>query len=376
MMREKEVARSVRLLLSSLVACMLLLPAAGLAEEGEFLVGGDISALAKIEQHGGVYRDQGVAGDAIRFMSKAGANCYRLRLFVKPTGRGMVVNDLPYTIALAKRIRAADAAFLLNFHYSDTWADPGHQNKPGAWENLTLAELEQQVYTHTRDSVASFYAAGAAPDLVQIGNEITPGMLWPEGKLYGVGDQQRQWQQFAQLLKAGVRGVQDAAGDNQVPRIVLHIDKGGNWAATKFFFDHIEQHKVPYDVIGLSFYPWWHGKMQDAQETMNKTAQTFQKPVLIIETAYPYRPLRMGRGYHAEHMQHPQTPQGQKAFLEELIQMVRDVPDKRGLGVIWWYPESIPVDGLRIWHGGATALFDADGETTPALSAFVKANGS
>ncbi len=361
------------LLWSGIVVAVSLQAARVVAGDGEFLVGGDISALAKIEKHGGVYRDRGVAGDAIQIMRKSGANCFRLRLFVNPTGRGMVVNDLPYTVALAKRIRAAGAALLLDFHYSDTWADPAHQSKPAAWKNLPFAELEQRVYSHTRESLASLYAAGAAPDLVQIGNEVTPGMLWPDGKLYGAGDQERQWQQFAKLLKAGVRGVQDAAAGKDVPRIVLHIDKGASWAATKYFFDRIEKHQVPYDVIGLSYYPWWHGKMQDAQETVNKAAQTFGKQVLVVEAGYPYRPLHMGNQYHAEHMQYPQTPEGQKAFLQELIQIVHAVPEGRGIGVIWWYPESILVKGLRIWHGGSTALFDNAGEPTPALSVFAAA---
>ncbi|MHC4118975.1 MAG: glycosyl hydrolase 53 family protein [Planctomycetota bacterium] len=357
------------------LAVLLVLPtvcgATPSERDGEFFVGGDISALTRIEQVGGVFRDEGKPGDAIEIMSKYGCNCFRLRLFVNPTNKNVVVNDLAYTIALARRIKAAGAKLLLNFHYSDTWADPGHQSKPKAWEDLDFESLERKIYQYTRDCIAAFNEAGVLPDMVQPGNEITPGMLWPDGKLYGAGDPKKQWDKFSRLLKAGIRGVEDASGEQDV-RIVLHIHPGGDFSKTKWFFEHVEERNIPYDIIGLSYYPWWHGSMEDLRQNLRQTAATFGKDVFVVETAYPHRTARMSRGKDAadKNMNWPMTPAGQRAFLAELITTVRETPGGCGIGVLWWYPESIPVSGLRIWYGGANAMFDGDGNALPSLEAF------
>jgi arabinogalactan endo-1,4-beta-galactosidase len=291
----------------------------------EFLVGGDISALTRIEQAGGVFRDRNEPGDAIRIMSKYGCNCFRLLLFVNPTNKNVVVNDLSYTIALAKRIKAAGAKLLLNFHYSDTWADPGRQSKPKAWEGLDFKSLEKKVYEYTRDCILQFKKAGVLPDMVQPGNEIAPGILWPDGKLYGVGDPEKQWDKFARLLESSVQGVKDASSGENI-RIVLHIHSGGDRSKTKWFFEHIEKRNVPYDIIGLSYYPWWHGSMEDLRGNLYKTAANFDKDIFVVETAYPHRPVRVSKGEKDKNMRWPMTPTGQESFLRELIHTVREVP--------------------------------------------------
>ncbi|MDA1190943.1 MAG: glycosyl hydrolase 53 family protein [Candidatus Poribacteria bacterium] len=332
-----------------------------------FYVGGDISALSKLEELGAVYRDNGNTGAAIEIMSNHGFNCFRLRLFVAPNGGNVVVNDLPYTIALAKRVKAVGATLILDFHYSDTWADPGHQTKPEAWAELDFDGLVATVEQYTRDCTRAFRDAGVSPDIVQIGNEITGGFLWDEGKLYGVGDPDEQWRRFTDLLKAGVRGATDGSSDS--PRIMLHIDKGANAFATSWFFNRIERHDVPYDMIGLSYYPWWHGAMDDVRKTMRDTAREFNKEIMIVETAYPYRPHRLSRGENGDsNMAWDATPDGQRAFLDELIKVVRTEGGALGVGVMWWYPESVLTDGIHIWNGGSTALFDDDGNALPALS--------
>ena len=332
------------------------------------MVGGDISALTKIEEHGGVFHDENASADAIEIMTGRGCNCFRLRLFVNPKGRNVVVNDLGYTIALAKRIKGSGAKLLLNFHYSDTWADPGHQHKPNAWENLDFEPLAQTLYQYTHDCIIAMRREGVSPDMVQIGNEITPGMLWPDGKLYGVGEPEAQWQKFARLLKAGIRGVKEADTDI---RILLHIDRGGDWPGTEWFFSKIEEHGVPYDIIGLSYYPWWHGKMDALAENLHKTAMRFDTDIFVVETAYPYRSMTFSKvdGWE-KRMQWPMTPVGQKDFLAELIHTVQQTPNGRGIGVLWWYPESIPVKDLHVYNGGTTALFDAEGNALPAMEVF------
>ena len=313
--------------------------------------------------------------DAIQIMVRNGFNCFRLRLFANPLPRddwgGFTGNNLSYTIALAKRIKATGAKLLLNFHYSDTWADPGHQTKPEAWKDLDFDALVEKVYEYTRECIATMKQEGVLPDMVQPGNEIAGGMLWPDGKLYGVGEPEEKWGKFARLLKAAVQGVEDAAEGENV-QIILHIHCGGSSEQTQWFFENIEKRGVPYDIIGLSYYPWWHGSMDDLRDNLHNTAMRFDKDIFIVETAYPHRSLDVGsmEGADSTNMRWSMTPEGQESFLTELIQTVWEAPNGHGLGVLWWYPEAIPVQGLSVWNGGATALFDQNGNVLPAMDVF------
>lgn len=338
------------------------------AQESHFLVGGDVSALPKIEAQGGRFGSDRQGRDCLKLLSDQGANCYRVRLFVNPTGKGMVVQDLPYVISLAQRIKALGAQFLLDLHYSDTWADPAHQTKPKVWEDLDFATLQQTVRRYTTDVMIACKQAGVLPDLVQIGNEITPGFLWPDGKIHHPGDPRAHWEEFTQLLKAGIAGVHDALGAQDRVRIVIHTATGGQRAATKRFFDKMLAYEVPFDVIGLSYYPWWHGTLEDLRYNLEKTAQEYGKEILVVETAYPqHTGFSQGKGsWSQDRLAWPYTPEGQRAFFEALLRVVRHTPNGLGLGVVWWYPESIPVPGLKIWFSGAMALFDEQGALLPA----------
>lgn len=346
-----------RLLTAALLAAA---PAAAepLTAARTFLLGGDISMLPRLESAGAVYRERGKPADALRIMGDRGANAFRVRLFVDPAhGDDGAIQDLPYALDLARRIEAAGAALVLDLHYSDTWADPGRQTKPAAWSALDFAGLEARVESWTAETVAAFAAAGCAPWFVQIGNEITAGFLWPDGRLDGSDE---SWDRFAALLKAGVRGARRAHGDT---RILLHVDTGGDAARTAWFFRNAVAHDVPFDMIGLSYYPWWHGDPAALEENLRRTAAEFDKDILLVETAYPWR-----ADDTSGTMPWPLTPDGQRAFLEDVIRIVRECP--RGRGVLWSGPETIPAPGVTVWKGGAAALFDAEGRPLPALEAF------
>lgn len=333
------------------------------------LNGGDISALEHLERHGAVFREGEEPTDAIAAMRRRGANCFRLRLFVDPTMNNVVVNDIEYTIRLAKRIRASGASLLLDFHYSDTWADPAHQVKPSAWKAKTSEELAKQVRVYTRDCLARMRAEGALPEYVQIGNEIGHGMLWPEGRPWGEDGAVGGWDGLADLLKAAALGVRDVASKSET-KIVIHIHCGGDVRQTRRFFDNMVARNVPFDVIGLSYYPWWHGTLDDLRNNLKATAERYQRPVWVVETAYPHRELYADKqSDKVRAMTWPQTVEGQKAFLEDVVRTVTETPSGRGLGVLWWYPESIPTDGVKIWNGGRTALFDEQGRPLPAMDA-------
>lgn len=330
-----------------------------------FLSGADISALAKIEEQTGVFRKSGVEGDAIELLREAGMNMFRLRIFVDPTGDNIVVNDLDYTLELARRIKNAGAGFLLNLHYSDTWADPGNQSKPAAWENLGFDELEETVESYTARVIKAFTDEGLIPDIVQVGNEVTAGMLWPDGQLY-IGNQTVQWFRFTDLLKAGIRGVRKATPEGAVVKVMIHIDRGGDWSGTKWFFDRMLQYGIEYDIIGLSYYPWWHGPLSQVEETFRLGSERYKKPMILVETGYPH----MSNAYWSAQsdMEWEISESGQAGFLRDLSNTIRDSAGAYGLGIFYWYPEAIRVPGLSIWNGGATALFGSDGEILEGAS--------
>jgi len=336
------------------------------------LVGADVSALERIEQAGGIYKDAGTAGDAIAILRAHGSNIIRLRLFVNPNGQDVQVNDLAYTVRMAVRAKTAGAKLLLDLHYSDTWADPGHQDTPAAWAGLSFDTLEARVETYTAGVITQLKQAGALPDIVQGGNEIDGGMLWPLGQVSGAAfDTPTQWNQFTLLLKAGIRGVHDALSAGDTVRIMLHYSQGANSGGTQWFFDHMGTYVVPYDLIGLSYYPWWHGTLGQLRANLQATAQRYGRDVMVVETSYPWRAggwesmVTIGGA-----MTWPVSPAGQAQFLGDVAATVAAVPGGHGAGLIWWYPEAIAVPGLFVWGGGSLSLFDAGGNILPAASVF------
>lgn len=321
-----------------------------IARAGDYAVGADLSFLKQAETNGAVFKDRGVAKPGLQIFRDHGYNWVRLRLFHSPT---RLPNNLAYTIASARDAKKLGFKFLLDIHYSDTWADPQKQTIPRAWEGKSHPELVQAVFEYTRDSVAAFRDAGALPDMVQIGNEITPGLLWPDGKL------PEHWENFADLLKAGIRGVGAGRGTNARPRIMIHIDRGGDWRATKWFFDQLNSYGVQYDVIGQSYYPWWHGSLQDLRTNLNFMATNYQKDIIVVETAYCWRPAE----YRDRPGPFPESPEGQRDFLGEVNRIVLATPEHRGIGVFWWEPA---VTGRLSERG----FFDDAGNALPVMNVF------
>jgi len=350
----------------------VLLLCVGSTRAAPFLVGADISMLPEIEKAGGIYRSDGKAVDAITIFRDHGFNLFRIRLFVNPTkdfnSSWGATQDLDYVRALAKRTKDAGATILLDIHYSDTWADPGKQTKPAAWKDLSIEALEKQVYDYTSSVLRDLQQAGAAPDLVQVGNEITPGLLWPEGKvLYAPKDQEEvQWQRFARLFSAGARAVRDCSSNDHPIRVVLHIHGGGEKGLPLWFFNKFTRNATDFDVIGLSFYPGHRESLDDLKQNLHDVIQKFNKDVLIAEVAYPWKSTDDAASAGANR-RWPQTGDGQAAFARELVDVVRSAPGGHGIGVVWWYPEAIPVKGLGIWKEGAMALFDENGNALPAM---------
>jgi arabinogalactan endo-1,4-beta-galactosidase len=374
-------------IVAAIASCELSANVVAAGDSRQFLLGADISALGQAEDRGVVFRDGGKPVDAIKLFHNRGWNCFRLRLFVNPNGRGGTINTLAYTEKLARRIRASGATLILDLHYSDTWADPQHQVKPAAWKDLPFDELEKTVEQYTAGVIAEMKAAGCEPDIVQIGNEITGGTLWPDAqlavplstvKVYDATvkpikppepyDDAAQWSRLLRILAAGARGVREADGRDGRVRIMIHIDCGGDWPITKWYLDHLTAGKIDFDIVGQSYYPYWHGTLANVRENLRQTAERYHKDIVIVETAYPYK--NPARWAQRKNMDWPISAAGQASFLTELVRTVRATPDGRGLGVVYWYPESVPPPNRRPqWNGGDTALFDADGNALPAISA-------
>jgi len=320
----------------------------------DYAVGADVSFFAKCEQDGVVFKENGKPVDVLAILRAHHYNWVRLRLFHNPAAAPVKLpNDLPYTLALAHRAKAMGFRILLDLHYSDSWADPAKQPTPAAWSTLNHKQLVKHVYAYTRDTIATFAQQGVMPDMVQVGNEITNGMLWPDGKLPG------NWDNFADLLKAGIRGVKAGSRSGPKPRIMVHIERSGDYDAAVAFFDQLLARNLKFDVIGLSYYPYWHGDLPTMQSNLLKLALRYHRPIIVVETAYNWTPGRAA----GKSRDFPETPQGQLAFLRAVDAAVRDLPSGMGMGVFWWEPAA--EGGLR-----GRSFFDSDGNVLPVIAAF------
>ncbi len=204
------------------------------------------------------------------------------------------------------------------------------------------------------------------PDMVAIGNEVICGMLWPDGETCKSGD----WDNFVELLQAGIDGVKQAVGSEPMPLIMIHIDRGGKTPSTKWFFDKILAKGVEFDVIGQSYYPWWHGSLSDLTKNLEFMVNEYGKDIYIVETGYNWSGRGSGPGFP-----YPKTPEGQKAFLEELIKRVKNTPNNRGKGVFYWSPDWTDGDvwGAPDWSPvwEKRALFNLEGNMLPGMTAFL-----
>ena len=330
---------------------LLMLPYKSSSQE--YAIGADLSFLKSAEDRGYAFKENNEAKPGLKIFSDHGYNWIRLRLFHTPTD---LPNSLDYTISLAKSAKNAGMKFLLDYHYSDTWADPGKQFIPKAWNGMTHKQLVKAVFDYSRETIIAFRKAGVMPDMVQIGNEVINGMLWPDGKI------PENWNNFAELVRAGINGVNAGCDTLNRPDIMIHIDQGGNKARTKYFFDKFNSYGIDYDFIGQSYYPWWHGSLLDLRENMIFMAETYKKPIILVEVAYCSSPTE----YRKKPAPYPETPEGQKEFLDEVNKVVLSTPSNLGAGIFWWEPATTS-GGI-----GTRDFFDEKGNVLPVITVFDK----
>lgn len=337
-----------------------------------FLAGADFSFLPFFEARGVTYRDSGQAMDGIQILKNHGVNCVRLRLFTSSAAQAAAdpynyTNNLAYNLPLALRVKNAGLLFCLDFHYSDTWADPGHQATPTAWTNLNFSQLVQQMRSYNSNTIAAFAAEGAMPNYVQVGNEITSGMLWPSGQVSGSSN--ASWSNLGQLMKSAVQGIQDAtaASRTAMPKIIVHIDRGGDWTNTLWFFDNLEFQAVPYDVIGESYYPFFQGSPTNLAVCLSNAAVRYKKPVLVAEDAFPW--TNTVSSWTNQLYGYPPTAAGQVNFVANVAKIVEGLPNRLGAGLIYWSSEYQAVNGVNEAGYSTTSFFSGQGELLPVANA-------
>ncbi|NOG46895.1 MAG: T9SS type A sorting domain-containing protein [Calditrichaeota bacterium] len=347
-------------------------PAFGQTDSTLFIKGADVSFIPQIEDLGGQYLREGINTDPLYIFKENGFNYIRLKLWHTPQEN---YNSLPRILEMAQRIKDHQLKFLLNFHYADTWADPGHQPKPAAWADLSFTDLTDSLYLYTRNVIAALDNQNTLPDMVQIGNEINSGMLWNDGKVGGEFNTPTQWENLASLINAGITGVRDGSLQGDSIKIMIHRAGAEDYNANKWFFDNLRNENVEFDIIGLSYYPWWHGDMDEVKSTLNKLVTRYGKDLIIAETAYPwtldwYDSKNNIVGSSAQlHDGYPATVTGQANFLRDLMQIIGNVSEDKGKGVFYWAPEYISVQPLGSpWEN--LALFDFEGNVLESMAVF------
>lgn len=363
-----------------------------------FIKGMDFSSLEETEKLGGIFRQDGRPADLLAILKANGINGARLRLWADPydaSGRtyGAGGSDLAAVKRLARRAQDCQMAFMLDIHYSDFWCDPGRQMIPKAWQGHSHRQLVDDVAAYTANVIAELNAAGLPPDYIQIGNEITNGMLWPDGQLSEDADKTAGFERLAQLLQAGCQ----AARNSSAAKLVLHLEASGDNARWRQWFDAITGYGVSFDIIGASYYPYWHGRPEKMASNLDDMADRYGKDTMIVETAYPFtvkpcstqtKKLVISDGaslYDGTVPPWPVSRPGQQQFVKDMLQTARGI--RRCQGLWYWEPGWLPLAGSTwasqeaLVYCGETdkttgnewanqCLFDYHGCATAALKEF------
>lgn len=315
--------------------------------EKSFAKGADISWLPQMEKSGfKFYNNKGQAEDCIKILKDHGINSIRLRTWVNPSEDPMSGHcNKEETVAMAVRAKQNGMSVMIDFHYSDSWADPAKQIKPKAWKNLDFEQLKKALFDYTYDVMMALKIAGVTPKWVQVGNETPTGMIYPEGHT-------DQWPQLTQLINQGYEAIKAVSPTSKV---ILHVDQGNNNERFRLWFDNATKYGAKYDVIGMSFYPYWLDNKPDYKEVidslafnLNDMVNRYNKQVMVVEVG--------GEDYKVENTY---------KMLKEVLKITKSVKNHNGLGVFYWEPQ-----GARSWSHYGLSCWNSDGKPTKALKAF------
>ena len=340
------------------------------------ILGIDVSTYLEELEHGAKYYDGNEEVDPLDAFAKNGVDCMRIRVWNDPysdSGEPYLAGNcsLENYIRLGKLAKSKGYRLLLDFHYSDFWADPGKQMLPKAWQKYDIDTLVGAVYDFTKESLAIACKEGAEPEFVQVGNEITNGMLWPLGKLFESDGERGNYENLCRLIDAGCRACREI-----VPKakIILHLERSNDQVIYQEFFTNVQKAGIDYDIIGASFYPYWHGTPDELFANLNN-CRTFGKELMVMElgygfTAEPYlldgeaRRLVIDseRAYVAGITEkYPMTPEGQAAFVRDFLAKARENDID---GVFYWEPLWLPGEGICWASEAGQAYIHEEGKST------------
>ena len=321
--------------------------------------------LKQVEENGGLFYENGNQIDPIQLFKDKGINTARIKIWHTPS---LNYNNLESVLEIADRANSVGLDLLLDFHYSDTWADPSSQTKPSSWVDLTFEILCDSIEQYSRHVITKLKNQNTLPKYEQIGNETDCGLLWPDGYVCDESNNDSQWYKLGTLFMHAINGVKSAIETQDTLEIISHVSSGGNW-----FFNNLIEQGVDIDILSISYYPMWHGTLADLVQNMDELGNEFQKPVLIVETAYPFTlqwndstnnilglDTQLLNGYEA-------SEEGQLSFLHDLMSLVDE--NNHGMGICYWAPDWISTNQFGSpWEN--QALFDFDGELLDAISVF------
>lgn len=347
------------------ISCSLL----GIGDKNEkpavvLKFGGDFSMIKKMEDAGGLYKTNGVVKEGFELFQENGYKWARLRLLHTPSGVGPACNSLDYTIESAKLAKRYGFKILINIQYSDLPTNPGHQTIPVVWKNCNFTQLQDSIKNYTKSVIEKMGNAGVLPDMVQIGNEINNGMLWPYGKLW-IESGITNWNNLSLLLTAGINGVKEAKNGASIP-IMIHAANGGDVDASYNFYKNIIDQGVKFDVIGISYFPWWHGTFIELESNILFLSSQFTQDFSIVETAY------YSNGWYPEPSEwftEPFEPneRGQNSFLVALANIMKQHP--RVKTIFYCQPDILDIPETKIEYNGRS-LFNKNGDAFMGISAW------
>lgn len=339
-----------------------------------FYKGMDLSFQMEYEDYNVPFKDdQGQPINLLSYVESQGNNLVRLRLWHTPENEQ---NTLEKVKLYAQKIKANNMSFLLDIHYSDFWADPAHQTPPAAWQNLSQLELEQAVFDYTQQVVSELKNQGTMPKIIQIGNETDSGFLWNYGKVWG--EFQDNWPNYINLVQSAINAVKTVDTENDI-KIMMHYS---NPISANGFFQKLASYNLEYDYMGLSFYPKHHTKdLQLLNQKLNNLSDAFDKPIMLVEVAYPFT-LNWNDnknniiGSNSQIIpEYPATPEGQKAFMQWIINMMQNLNNNNGLGICYWAPDFVAFDGNENTSTGGSSwenqcMFNFNLEALPIFDVY------
>lgn len=331
----KKISILITLLISAVLSAQnVSYPENQLPFDNPYAFGLDLSFVLSAEKAGRTYYDlDGTEKSPWEIFRSHGYNWGRLMICNEPSRLGQ---SLDYVLEGAQKLKEHNYRFLLDFMMSDGWSNPMSQPTPVSLKDLSHKDRVEKFHDYVYNVINTLKKNDVAPDMVQVGNEISNGVFWPDGRVY-YGEERKDksnWKELTDYLKAGVKAIREV--DPSI-EIMLHVDFGGDMQMSDIFFTNMQKYKVDYDLIAFSFYPWSHGNLMDLRDNLYYTIKKWQKPVVVVETGYYSVPSSYfeRKGVAAPF---PETPEGQKNWFQAVNEIVMAAPDNMGRGVYWWEP--------------------------------------